>query len=132
MNDQATELYCLDCQRAANTECKEKHRTSIQALPGERYGFVVFTGRYKILDYHKADGQQIATADGEEEARTIVRALNASNAYAALVAQRERLVDLLRQDVSPRRCYCEVMDGAKCWPCRARELIATIESEDQR
>jgi hypothetical protein len=44
----------------------------------ERYGFAVITGRYKILDYHKPDGQQIATADNEEAARTIVRALNAS------------------------------------------------------
>ena len=31
----------------------------------ERFGFVVLTGRYKILDYFKPDGQQIATADDE-------------------------------------------------------------------
>lgn len=43
----------------------------------QRYGFVVFTGRRKILDYHKPDGQQLATADDEDAARVIVRALNA-------------------------------------------------------
>jgi hypothetical protein len=45
----------------------------------ERYGFVVFTGRHKVLDYHKTNGQQMATADDEESARAIVRALNATN-----------------------------------------------------
>lgn len=45
-----------------------------------RFGFVVLTGRHKILDYQKPDGQQIATADNEEAARTIVRALNANDA----------------------------------------------------
>jgi hypothetical protein len=51
----------------------------------QRYGFVVFTGRHKILDYHKPDGQQIATADNEDAARTIVRALNASQAHERLL-----------------------------------------------
>lgn len=57
----------------------------------ERYGFVVFTGRYKILDYHKPDGQQIATADGEDEARTIVRALNAYSATDKMRAALEAI-----------------------------------------
>lgn len=59
----------------------------------ERYGFVVFTGRHKILDYLKPDGQQIATADDEESARTIVRALNS---YAALIEALEVLRSTLR------------------------------------
>ena len=96
----------------------------------QRYGFVIFTGRYEILDYHKADGQQIATADGEDEARTIVRALNASNAYAALVAQREKSLEALRgvrlMLKSELKFYRD-----EPWARRVNDVLATIESEDQ-
>lgn len=57
----------------------------------KRYGFVVITGRYKILDYFKADGQQIATADSEEAARLIVRALNADSEADKMRAAQEAL-----------------------------------------
>ena len=73
-----------------SAKCKTEHDHDEPPAPraGERYGFVVFTGRFKVLDYHKANGQQMATADGEEEARIIVRALNAAEQHATLVEQR--------------------------------------------
>lgn len=46
----------------------------------ERFGYVVFTGCHKILDYDKSDGQQMATADDADSAKLIVRALNAYEA----------------------------------------------------
>lgn len=56
-----------------------------------RYSFAVVTGRYKILD-NRSDGPvritQIATADGEGEARAIIQALNQ---HHSLLAERERL-----------------------------------------
>lgn len=59
-----------------------------------RYSFAVVTGRYKILD-NRSDSeprvQQIATADGEDEARVIVQALNASEQhYRKAVDEAER------------------------------------------
>lgn len=59
-----------------------------------RFGFVVMTGRYKILDYDKSDGQQIATADNEDAARLIRGRLND---YDALIEQRDRLAAALQR-----------------------------------
>ena len=59
-----------------------------------RYTFKVVTGRYKILDNRSNSEprvRQIATADGEDEARVIVEALNATEQHSTLIAQRERL-----------------------------------------
>lgn len=73
-----------------------------------RYSFAVVTGRYKILD-NRSDSPtritQIATADGEDEARTIVGALNAIEQHAALVAERERLVEVSRAAMHALRSY---------------------------
>lgn len=60
----------------------------------KRFGFVVLSGRYKILDYLKADGQQIATADDEAAARIIVRALNADNEADKLRAALEAITGI--------------------------------------
>lgn len=48
---------------------------------------------------------------------------------ATLLAQRDRLLQLLRPVTSPTSCYCAVMGDEKCWHCEARELIATIKEE---
>lgn len=74
---------CRDYCRRGHKDASEQPasatgREQSQLFP--RYSFAVVTGRYKILD-NRSDGPvriaQIATADGEQEARTIVNALNA-------------------------------------------------------
>lgn len=105
--------------------CNESHASRA----GERYGFVVFTGRYKILDYYKPNGQQIATADGEEEARLIIQVLNQ---HATLSEQRERLLNTLKE-LGLYAAGLEMMlnkhegDALR----EARELLATIEQETE-
>lgn len=101
-----------------------------------RYTFKVVTGRYKVID-NRSDSEpkvrQIATADGEDEARMIIEALNATerhdtptaperaddgvNRYlkseikhlleenATLIAQRERLLAAIRK-------FVDYYDGA--------------------
>lgn len=154
------ELFCHSCNRPANTACVEQgHRTSpswthggldcsdkncpcnsVNKSPapraGERYGFVIFTGRFKVLDYHKADGQQMATADGEDEARIIVRALNATKQHATLVEQRERLLQIARDALQDRvemngHCNHDEYMVKLCSQCEIRQLLATIEQEGE-
>lgn len=47
----------------------------------------------------------------------------AYNSHTALVEQRDRLREVLRRFVSPTQCYCNVMLGAQCGQCEARELL---------
>lgn len=51
------------------------------------------------------------------------------NQHSTLIAQRKRLLRLLRPVTSPTACYCAVMGSEKCWHCEARELITTIEQD---
>lgn len=60
----------------------------------KRFGFVTLSGRYKILDYLKPDGQQIATADDEASARIIVRALNANGDADKMRAALEAITNI--------------------------------------
>ena len=82
--------------RIARGEIPAKRAGVVNGEGEQRYGFVVFTGRHKILDYYKPDGQQIATADNEESARKIVRVLNAAENHASLVAALEKAQSALR------------------------------------
>lgn len=54
------------------------------------------------------------------------------NQHAALVAERERLLRLLRPVTSPTSCYCAVMKDEKCWHCEARELLANDKQGGER
>lgn len=109
----ATREWWSSLTRAERDNYMRKHRTEVDKVFGieheqpasvtgreaeqsqlfSRYTFAVVTGRYKILD-NRSDGPvriaQIATADGEVEARTIVRALNNHE-------QNERLREALRR-----------------------------------
>lgn len=60
------------------TEMRPENSSVEQSQLFPRYSFAVVTGRYKILDNRSSrlTTNQIATADGEEEARLIVTALN--------------------------------------------------------
>lgn len=118
------ENYCIDCKSVAQPDCDARGHIvgtlgqssdespasragdSKQSKLFSRYTFAVVTGRYKILD-NRSEGPtritQIATADGEDEARLIIQALNQ---HATLIEQRERLLRLLRPVTSPTACYC--------------------------
>ena len=125
---------CIEC---GYCELDVEHLRHIRNEPpapraGERYNFVIFTGRYKILDYYKPDGQQIATADGKEEARTIVRALNAAEQHTTLVEQRDRLLQIARDALSFRiemngSCNHDNYMIKLCSQCEIRYLLTTIE-----
>lgn len=95
-----------------------------------RYTFAVVTGRYKILD-NRSDGParttQIATADGEDEARLIVQALNQ---HATLVEQRDRLQErfdaeheLLAKVVSERNGLREQRDQLSATMINTRGIL---------
>lgn len=130
MNAPEYPATCDQCGAEGTNASMGEHVCDESAVvrAGERYGFVVFTGRHKILDYYKPSGQQIATADGEAEARTIVRALNAANQHATLVEQRERLLEALREYVTDKcNCYQE----QRCQNCETKELLTTIEPETE-
>lgn len=71
----------------------------------------------------RINGGMIPTKEVEE---FVIRTVNQ---HATLVAQRDRLLRLLRPVTSPTSCYCAVMGDEKCWHCEARELIADVEQE---
>lgn len=118
-----------------------ERNTQSQLFP--RYSFAIVTGRYKILD-NRAGSKfpQIATADGEDEARTIVHALNAAEQHTALVAQRERLVSTLKQareficvqtwpPNKPRTADTQRAREAEGLVARIDAVLATIEQEGE-
>lgn len=143
----ADEPWCDDCRGYAHMPwCpsyeqprpEQGSETSItkQSDLFPRYTFTVVTGRYKIID-NRSDSEprvrQIATADGEDEARIVVRALNAAEQHSTLIAQRERLLEVARsalralQDV--RRSGCGLR-----FPLTEQMLknvLTTIEQEDR-
>lgn len=70
---------------------------------------------HKYWDFHPNKPTQVANA------QLIVAAVNQ---HHSLLAERERLLRLLRPVTSPTSCYCAVMNDEKCWHCEARELLA--------
>lgn len=113
--------------------------TQSQLFP--RYSFAIVTGRYKILD-NRSEGPtritQIATADGEDEARTIVHALNAAEQHATLIEQRQWLIETLRDEITALETWkkarglpIDVADGIAISLSKLAATLATIEQEGE-
>lgn len=68
----------------------------------QEYGYVVLTGRHKVLDYSK--GTQIATADNDESARLIVNALNQSVMF-------NKLTKIVMADTDDQIEYLDTLDS---------------------
>lgn len=95
-----------------------------------RYSFAVVTGRYKILD-NRSNGPvkitQIATADGEQEARTIVNALNADVQFLANRA--EELSSLLAGMTTERDGLREALRHLRKTWLDLKSQLAQVEKE---
>ena len=48
-----------------------------------------------------------------------------------LLETQTKLVEALRRRVSPTKCYCNVMLGAKCGECADRELLHSLSASTQ-
>lgn len=69
-------------------------------------------------DIVTSDDKYVAFATTDEHAAQIVSNHNAV----------PKLVEALRRRVSPTKCYCDVMLGAKCGECADRELLTALST----
>jgi fatty acid-binding protein DegV len=62
------------------------------------------------------------------EAEQIAARIVSDHTQAAAVP---KLVEALQRRVSPTKCYCDVMLGAKCGECADRELLTSLGAQIQ-
>lgn len=92
------ELFCFDCNRAANTECKEKHRTSfvdpeeVESMSKEQHirtpwnlgGSAAWSDAAKdrgpLFICDMREGTHVPVGTNQANARFIVRAVNSHEA----------------------------------------------------
>lgn len=91
-----------------------------------RYGAEARAGKFTVRLHWTG------LADIEDTRATMQQIVTEHNQHAALVAERERLLRLLRPVTSPTSCYCAVMKDEKCWHCEARELLANDKQGGER
>jgi len=99
-------------QRAAQTV--RDHSSTLKLDAGDWRVEPLPTHGWRVVD---ATGQEIvADVYRKEDAEQIVAEHNAL----------PRLVEALQRRVSPTKCYCNIMLGAKCGECADREMLAAL------
>lgn len=139
------ENYCIDCKAVAQPDCEQRGHVvgtlgstepDIEPEPGSTAAGEWQVSRY--LPSTRSDAQRIAVITAPHPdggGQDVIECLECiaeivtteHNQHAALVAERDRLLRLLRPVTSPTSCYCAVMKDEKCWHCEARELLAGTE-----